>query len=408
MHIAEYDSCKLLSGRREVDMPLIPRELEPMLLERARAYPAVTLTGPRQSGKSTLVREAFPDYDYVSLEDIDMRELAHDDPRSFLQRYSNHVILDEVQRVPELFSYMQRVMDERNEPGQFILSGSQNFLLLNSISQSLAGRVAILHLLPLSYTELTHAGETPSNDEFVFRGGYPRLYSSLATPADFYPGYVATYIDRDVRAELGVKKIDSFNRFLTLAALRIGEVMNVSHLADEADVDSATIRNWLSILNASFIAFPLQPYYRNYGKRLVKSAKLYFYDTGLAANLLGIESADQLFASQCRGALFENAVVLEIVKQYQAQGKEPKLYYWRDSGQKEVDLIIERGGNPYFVIEIKSSATYRPKYFETLDDIAEAMGVPTERRFVVYGGEETIPTRHGTVIGLRDIGRLVR
>ena len=165
MHIAEYDSCKLLSGRREVDMPLIPRELEPMLLERARAYPAVTLTGPRQSGKSTLVREAFPDYDYVSLEDIDMRELAHDDPRSFLQRYSNHVILDEVQRVPELFSYMQRVMDERNEPGQFILSGSQNFLLLNSISQSLAGRVAILHLLPLSYTELTHAGETPSNDE---------------------------------------------------------------------------------------------------------------------------------------------------------------------------------------------------------------------------------------------------
>lgn len=389
------------------DRRIIERDLQSVLEERARAYPVVTLTGPRQSGKSTLVRATFPDYEYVSLEDVDMRELAADDPRAFLDRFPTHAIFDEVQRVPQLFSYLQRVVDERNEPGQFILSGSQNFLLLNNISQSLAGRVAVLHLLPLSYRELAQADMAAGPSAFTFEGGYPRLYSSLAAPADFFPNYIATYLDRDVRSELGVRRISAFNTFLTLCAMRVGEVLTLSHLADEADVAASTARDWLSVLEASFIAFPLRPYHRNYGKRLIKSPKLYFYDSGLAANLLGLESADELTSSQSRGALFENTVVTEIIKQYQALGKEPRLYYWRDSNQQEADLIIERGGRPHYVIEIKSSSTYRPKHFETLTNIADLMEVPVERRFLVYGGVEAMETRHGNVIGLPDLHRLV-
>lgn len=387
---------------------MIPRALTAKLLSLAKLFPAITLTGPRQSGKSTLVRETFPDYRYVSLENEDTRAIALDDPRAFLSRYDNRVILDEVQRAPSLFSYLQGVIDQRNEPGQYILSGSQNFLLMRRMSQSLAGRVAVLHLLPLSYAEITAAGRIPNTiDDFLFNGCYPRPVTMGIDPADFFPSYVKTYIDRDIRTELGVRKIPEFNTFLTLCATRVGEVLNITSLANDCDISIDTARDWLSILETSFIVFRLHPYHRNYGKRLIKAPKLYFYDTGLAASLLGMDSSDQLLTSQYRGNLYENAIAVEIIKQYQAIGREPKLFYWRDSNQKEIDFIIEKGGRPEYAIEVKSSTTYKPKAFENLEDLAPEMGLDPDHRYVIYGGEETFGTRHGQVIGINGINRLV-
>lgn len=387
---------------------MIPRLLEKKMLQLMTQFPVISLTGPRQSGKSTLVKHTFPDYRYVSFEDPDVYETALDDPRSFLARYDNHVIFDEVQRIPSMFSYLQGIIDERDTVGQYVLSGSQNFLLLKSIPQSLAGRVAVLHLLPFSLEELESGNLTPKTiDEALFAGGYPRLNTRGISPSDFFPSYISTYVDRDVREELGVRKIAEFNDFLELAALRVGEVLNMESLANDCNVSVDTAKSWLSILESSFIAFRLRPYSKNYGKRITKASKLYFYDTGLAAHLLGIESSEQLISSNHRGNLFENLVVMEIIKRYEALGKRPKLYYWRDSNRKEIDLIIEKGGKPYYLIEVKSSTTFRPEAFSTIDSIAPEMGVPCERRFVVYGGSDSFENRHGRVIGLRDLGELV-
>jgi uncharacterized protein len=387
---------------------MIDRSLSQKLRAMAESLPVVSLTGPRQSGKSTLVKEVFPDYRYVSLEDPDVRALAQEDPRSFLSHYDTPTIMDEAQRVPELFSYMQGVVDRRDAPGQYVLSGSQNFLLMRSISQSLAGRTAVLHLLPLSYAELCGAGLAPAGiDDYLFMGGYPRIYAHSVDPTDFLPGYVATYVDRDVRLELGVRKIAEFNTFLTLCATRIGEVLSLKALARGCGISVDTARSWLSLLQQSFVVLLLHPYYRNYGRRLVKSPKLYFYDTGLAASLLGIESAEQLFGDGRRGPLYENAVVSEVIKGYYAQGREPKLFYWRDSSKNEIDLIIEKGGRPRRAIEVKSSATYKASAFGAIDRLADDMGLGLEERFVVYGGSEPIETSHGTVVGLADLGRLV-
>lgn len=387
---------------------MIPRALTGKMVALSSKFPVLSVTGPRQSGKSTLVRSAFSEYRYVSLEDEDMRALAENDPRAFLSRYDAKVIFDEVQRVPGLFSYMQSVVDERNMPGQYVLSGSQNFLLSRSVSQSLAGRVAVLHLLPLSCAELASVGDMPANiDELMFRGGYPRPIVMNIDPPDFFPNYISTYIDRDVRTELGVKKVAEFNTFLTMCATRVGEVLNLTSLANDCDISVDTARDWLSVLESSFILFRLHPYHRNYGKRLIKAPKLYFYDTGLVANLLGMESADQLFTSQYRGNLYENMVVVEIVKRYQALGREPKLFYWRDSNKKEIDLIIEKGGRPLYAVEVKSSSSFKPKSFEILEDLAPDFGLPVDNRFVVYGGDESFATSHGQVIGITDLGRLV-
>lgn len=226
-------------------------------------------------------------------------------------------------------------------------------------------------------------------------------------PSDFFPSYISTYVDRDVREELGARKIAEFNVFLELAALRVGEVLNTESLANDCGISVDTAKSWLSILGSSFIAFRLRPYFKNYGKRITKASKLYFYDTGLAAHLLGIESTEQLILSNHRGNLFENLVVTEIIKRYEALEKRPRLHHWRDSNRKEIDLIIEKGGKPYYLIEIKSSATFRPEAFSTIDSIALEMGVPCERRFVVYGGSDSFGNRHGRVIGFRNLGELV-
>lgn len=388
---------------------MIPRTLATDIDELLAGFPVVSITGPRQSGKTTLARELHPEFQYVSLEDTDTRHLAKDDPRLFFTMYPKHTIIDEAQRVPELFSYLQGIVDAANEPGQFILTGSQNFLLLKSISQSLAGRVGLTYLLPLTYSEILKAGLQPDDlDEWLLRGGYPRLYSSRLSPNRFFDTYVSTYVERDVRGELGVRKLADFRRFLGLCAYRIGELTSDSSLATDARISTNTSGDWMSILEASFVTFRLQPYYRNFGKRLTKTPKLYFYDSGLAAHLLGLESVDDLRSNNAfRGHLFENMVVSEIVKEYYSRGKTPHVYYWRDSNQKEADLIIEKAGRIRYLVEIKASSTYDPHAFATLDSLGELMGCDASQKVLVYGGDDSFMTRHGRVIGVRQLHELV-
>lgn len=388
---------------------MIEREMTAKLLELSEQYPIVSITGPRQSGKSTLAKSSFPDYEYLSFENPDVRSSFEDDPVTFLRRHGSHVIFDEAQRVPELFSYLQGVVDESGQLGQFVITGSQNFLLMKSVSQSLAGRVALFTLLPLSQFELAASGKLPSTlQEWLFRGGYPRLYDAVRDPRDFFPDYVQTYLERDVRAELGVRNLAGFQSFLQLCALRCGELLNVSSLAADCGISPTTAREWLSILQASHIVFLLRPYYSNRTKRLVKSPKLYFHDTGLAAHLIGLESADDLYEDEATGRLFECAVVAEVSKRLYARKRTPRLSFWRDDHKQEIDLLIERGRDVARAVECKSSATYRSRYFETLNRIAgERLELDAKRQAVVYGGAECLSTRMGELVAWAEIGRLL-
>lgn len=377
---------------------MIKRSIADTLRHNLAHFPLVSLTGPRQSGKTTLLRNEFPEFSYVSLEDPDVRAMAQDDPRSFLSLHGKHTIFDEAQRVPELFAYLQGEVDKTGEPGQYLVSGSQNFLLMEAISQSLAGRVAVRYLPPLSYSEMKKADRLPATvGEWVVRGGYPRLYDVPISPDEYFPSYIQTYLDRDVRRDLGVVKIAEFNRFVSLCALRIGNLVNVQALATECGINVRTAKEWLSLLEQGFIVHLLYPYHRNYGKRLVKTPKLYFTDTGLACTLLGIETPEDYLTSDFKGALFENAVYTELLKEAYAQGQVPKFYFWRDSSGREIDLLTEKGGSIQRAIEIKASATYNPKFFGTLDVLGESLGIPPEAREVVYSGDDSMETRHGLV-----------
>ena len=384
--------------------------MKPKLIELAGKFPVVYVTGPRQSGKTTLVRDAFPDYGYLSLEDPDTLRAFEDDPRTFLARYGSRMIFDEAQRAPELLSYLQGVVDAGGEPGQFVLTGSQNFLLMKSVSQSLAGRVAVLTLPPLSYHELAGADLEPgSQEEWLLRGGYPRLFDAGIETADFFPAYVQTYLQRDVRAELGIRRIADFDRFLRLCAARNGELLNVSSLASDCGIAVRTARDWLSALETSSIIYLLQPYSSNTSKRLIKSPKLYFLDTGLACSLLGFERADELALCREKGALFETAVISELLKRAFAQGREPRLSFWRDSNGNEVDLVVERGLKPVQAVEIKSSRTYNTRFFDVLDRVAKPeLGLEKGARSVVYGGELDLGTEHGNLISYRHLDNLLK
>ncbi|OZG60572.1 ATPase AAA [Bifidobacterium lemurum] len=384
---------------------MIPRAITPTMIRQFQQFPILTLTGTRQSGKTTLIREQFPQYDYVSLENPDAQSLAVNDPLTFLARYNNHAIFDEAQRVPQLFSYLQGIVDERGqEPGQFILSGSQNFLLMQGISQSLAGRASVLHLMPLSHSELANADM--GMDMWVRRGGYPRIYDIGLDPIDYFPNYVSTYVERDVREELGVRKLSQFRDFLVQCAVRVGEVVNYSAMASACGVNAKTVEEWISMLESSFIAFRLHPYHKNFGKRLIKAPKLYFYDTGLASYLLDLESDDELMMSKYRGPLFENAVVSEIMKAYAVRGRTPRLYYWRDDKQQEIDLIIEKGGAVRYAVEVKASATYDSHAFATISKLSEIMGLDLAQRIVVYGGRDSMETSFGRLLTIGDIPQL--
>ncbi len=376
---------------------MIERKLKSKLLELATKYPIVTLTGPRQSGKSTLLRHTFPEYKYVSLEDPDMRLFATDDPRGFLATYPDKTIIDEAQRVPSLFSYIQTHTDEVGHEGMYMLAGSHNFLLMESVNQSLAGRTAVLKLLPFSHAEMSDGNILPqSTDEEIFSGGYPRLYDKEIAPTDYYPFYIQTYVERDVRLLKNIGDLSRFIRFMRLCAGRIGQLLNISSLANECGVAVSTVTAWISVLEASYICYLLKPDYNNYAKRLVKTPKLYFYDTGLACSLLDIRSASQIPTHFLRGGLFENLVVNEFVKGAYNDGEDPNLTFWRDSTGNEVDLLQNVDGMQY-AYEIKSGATFSPDFFKGISKWAKLSGATAEQCAAIYNGDRDMQTSFGRV-----------
>ena len=388
---------------------MIAREMAAKLRELVTQYPVISVSGPRQSGKTTLVRAVFSTYEYLSFENPDVMQAFEDDPNTFLSRHSGHVIFDEAQKAPRLFSYLQGICDENGVPGQFILTGSQNFLLAQAVSQSLAGRVALFTLLPLSCRELLTAGQKSNTlDELLFRGGYPRLYDSINDPADFFPDYIQTYLERDVRAEFGVRNLSAFRRFIQICALRCSELLNVSSMASDCGITVNTAREWLSTLEASHVVYRLQPYYSNTAKRLTKTPKLYFLDSGLAAYLMGIESAEDIYDSGMKGKLFETYVVSELLKFGYARKRIPHISFWRDSNKQEIDLLIERGPKVLRAIEVKSSATYNTRYFDILNRIGGTkLELSPDQRAVVYGGTEHLHTNNGELIPYFEVGSLL-
>lgn len=380
----------------------IEREITSKIQHLLSKFPIVTLTGTRQCGKSTLLRNKFRDYRYVSLEDLDIRKLAINDPRSFLSTFKKGTIIDEAQYAPDLFSYIQTEVDKTNESGAYILSGSHNFLLMQCISQSLAGRTAVLKLTPLSISELTKSALLPDDaNKWLFAGGFPRIYDKQIAPNDFFPSYIQTYIERDVRLLQNILNLSQFVRFLKLCAGRIGQLLNVSSLANECGINVKTANSWLSILETSYVVFLLKPYYKNYNKRLIKSPKLYFYDTGLASSLLGLENERQLSTHYLRGGLFENMIIAEYLKNNYNQGKEPAIFFWRDSNGNEVDLLIEQA-DKLRAVEIKSSATIHESFFDGLKHFQSISGISNSDLTVVFGGNSDFSTSKGYIVSWKN------
>ncbi|MBQ2559966.1 MAG: ATP-binding protein [Fibrobacter sp.] len=368
---------------------MIKRAISGTILDMASKFPVVTLTGPRQSGKSTLLKSCFADYKYVSLEDPDIRQLAENDPRGFLKNCGTKCIIDEAQRVPDLFSYLQTIVDSRDECGQFILSGSHNFLLMERISQSLAGRTSVLKLFPFSIAELQATNILPNDlDEVLLKGCYPRLYDKKITAKEYFTSYLQTYVERDVRLLRNIIDMTAFKRFLKLCAANVGSVLNVASLAKDAGISVVTANSWISILEASFVLLRLPPYYKNFSKRVIKSSKIYFCDTGLLCNLLNIFNREQLQESNLRGAIFENLIVIELMKAALFKGEEPQLYFWRDTNQNEVDLLRETDGK-LEAIEIKSGETKNQKFYDGLKKFSEVSGISLSDTKVVYGGSDS-------------------
>lgn len=362
----------------------IHRELSSVLEEAYRYFSVITVTGPRQSGKTTLIRNMFPHLPYYSLESLDIRSFAENDPIAFLNQNEEGMILDEVHNAPDLLSYIQGIVDEHPDK-RYILSGSSQFAMLKRVTQSLAGRTAVFELMPLSYSETKDLTADVPLDKLLFNGFYPAIYSGRNIPEFLYPAYMKTYLDRDVRDLLQIKDMMQFHIFIKLCAGRIGSLFKASELANEIGVSPNTITSWLSVLQASYIVTLLPPYFENTSKRLTKMPKLYFLDTGLACYLLGIESPEQLSRDKMRGALFENFVVTEALKQRYNQGKESNLYFYRDSNQNEIDLLLKRNTRLYG-IEIKSSMTYHKDFEKALKRIDEWVKAPVDGKAVVYAG----------------------
>ena len=368
---------------------MIERNIAKVIKELMLVYPVIALTGPRQSGKTTLLKSMFKDYRYVSLENPDNRLFAERDPNGFLELYNQKVIFDEVQRVPSLFSYIQALVDESKIMGQFILSGSQNFSLIKSITQSLAGRVALFKLLPFDFEELQSQNLLPHDyASMIMRGCYPALYDRPIPTTAFYANYIETYVERDLSEILNVKDIRLFRIFLKLCAGRIGQQLNLTNLAKEAGISIPTVKSWLSILESSYIAYQLPPFFNNFNKRLVKSTKLYFYDTGLVSYLLGIKSEKSIQESEFKGALFENMVINEYIKQNYHHNLYHEFYFWRDSNGHEVDLLVSNE-TAYDIVEIKATKTILPKLFDGLDLLKNIGKEKINRKVLVYGGKES-------------------
>lgn len=363
--------------------PLIPRHAAAVLGQLARHYPVVAITGPRQSGKTTLARAAFPEKSYVSLEDLDVREFAMADPRGFLSQYPDGAVLDEAQRAPALFSYLQTLVDKEKRSGLFVLTGSQQFGLLSGISQTLAGRAGLVHLLPFTASEL--GARAPADLEtLLWQGLYPPVQARGVPPHLWYADYMATYIERDVRQMVNVRDLSAFRRFVRMCAARTAQALNLSALAADCGVTHNTAKAWVSILEASYLVLLLPPHHRNFGKRLVKTPKIYFYDTGLAAWLMGVERPEQLVHGAMRGPLFETWAAAEFVKYRANRLLAPALYYWRESSGREIDLIVERGKTLY-PVEFKAGRTVAGDWFDTLGHFLGWAG--GSEGVLIYGGK---------------------
>ncbi len=389
-------NCKLAQNGH-----MFKRDIQKELLTSAKNFPVVTVTGPRQAGKTTLTRIAFPKKPYVNLEDMDVRELALADPRAFLEQYPEGVILDEVQRAPSLLSYIQVIVDENKQMGQFILTGSHQIELHEAISQSLAGRTDLLSMLPMTIGELRNAGINLSIDEYLLKGFYPRIHSENLDPFKVYRAYVKTYLERDVRSLINIKNLHLFQRFIKLCAGRVGQLLNMSSLANEVGVSTNTIGEWISVLQASFLVVLLQPYFENFGKRVVKTAKLYFTDVGLLCYLLGIENAKQIARDPLRGHIVENLVVMELFKFRSNMGLEPQLYFYRDTHGNEVDVIFQRG-HELVPIEIKAAKTFNQEFVKNLNFFQKITGERSSHGFVIYCGEKEQDIHKNRLINFRN------
>lgn len=382
---------------------MIARKIAQKIEKLRTQYPVIALVGPRQSGKSTLSKMLFPTYVYVSLEDPDTRMFAETDPRGFLAQYTSGegVIFDEIQRVPDLLSYIQGIVDAQQKQGFFVLTGSQNFLLHAAITQTLAGRVAICSLLPFSLEELAPVGlGTDSLEVMLFRGMYPRLFAHDRDPVDWYASYIATYVERDVRLIQNIQDLSLFQNFLALCAGRIGQLLNISSLANDCGVSVNTARAWLSLLEASFIIFLAQPHFKNFSKRLIKAPKIYFYDTGLACSLLRITSPEQVLTHYLRGGLFESFILAEMHKYFCNRGMRPPLYFWRDKAGHEVDVIVEYA-NRLVPVEIKAGRTIDSAYFDELRYWNGLAGTDGSENIVIYGGDDNQVRAAGRVVSWR-------
>lgn len=385
-------------------MKRLARDITQKVVKAMDKFPIVGIMGPRQSGKTTLCQILQPNFTYVNLEDLSLRNFAKSDPKGFLETYKNGVIIDEIQYVPELFSYLQVYTDQRKINGEYLITGSQHFLLSQHIAQSLAGRIALFHLLPLSLDELQQGEFNFENwDDYAIRGSYPRKWLNNIDSFEFYGNYLNTYIERDVRLLKNIMNLDVFQKFIRLLAGRTGQLFNQSSLGNELGLDNKTINSWMTLLETSFIAFRLSPYHRNFSKRIVKTPKVYFYDTGLLAYLLGIRTKQDVEVHFAKGQLFENFIILEKMKTSWNFKTHEQFYFWRDSSGNEIDLLIE-DGMKLRAVEIKSSKTIHPNFFQNLKKISKIK--PDIIPFLVYGGHEYQKRADGTVLGFKQLNEM--
>lgn len=385
---------------------MITRHLASKITQSAEKMPIIAVTGPRQSGKSTLIQALFPDHSYNNLEDIELRKFAVSDPKGFLLNVGQYAIIDEVQYAPELLSYIQVITDREKKAGQFIISGSQNLLLMDSIAQSLAGRVAIFNLLPFSLAEI-QATDFALNtyEEYILKGFYPRIYDLELNPTNWLQDYLRTYVERDVRQVLNIGDLGTFRQFLEICAGRIGQLVNFSEMGNLIGVSYQTINRWLSVLETSFIVYKLRPYHQNYNKRIVKSPKFYFYDTGLACALLNLRNVEDLNRHFAKGALFENFVINEILKNQLNKNIQPKNYFWNAAGSHEIDLLLDRGGK-LLPIEIKSSRTIGTHFFDGLNYFQDLSGALPAESYLIYGGDEVQKRSVAQVLSWKNLAEI--